>query len=98
MNEWTVFTFKLWFKVLGKLQIEKQARVLNWVTYDPEFDPANLGGGFKQWVGRGITSFCSLISVRFGLGKQDFHRYLQVRDYYNKNQGGEGMQLDLYIS
>ena len=46
-----LFTLKLWFKVLRKLQIEKQARVLNWVAYDPQFDPANLDEGFKQWLG-----------------------------------------------
>lgn len=95
LNQWTVFTLKLWFKVLRKLQIEKQARVLNWIACDPEFEPARLDGGFKQWVRRGITSFCSLISnskfqsyesisATFGLEKQDFHRYLQVRDYYIK--------------
>lgn len=95
LNQWTQFTLKLWFKVLRKLQIEKEAGVLNWIAYDPEFEPARLDGVFKQWVGRGLTSFCSLISNSefqsfktisdtFGLEKQDFHRYLQVRDYYIK--------------
>lgn len=62
LNPWTVFTLRLWFKVLKKSHNEKRARVLNWVAYDPEFKPARLDRGFKQWVGRGITSFCSLIS------------------------------------
>ena len=62
LNKWTLISLKLWFKVLRKLHIEKQARVLNWVTYDPEFELARLDGGFKQWVRRGITSFCFVLS------------------------------------
>ena len=83
LNQWTLFTVKLLFKVLRKLQLEKQARVLNWVAYDPEFEPARLDGSFKQWIRRGITSFCSLtsngkfqsykaISDSFGLEKCNF--------------------------
>lgn len=45
LNQWTRFTLKLWFKVLRKLQVEKQAGVLNWVAYDSEFE---------GWVGRGL--------------------------------------------
>ena len=90
LNRWTLFTLKLWFKVLRKLQIEKQARVLNWEAYDPEYEPARLDGGFKHWVWRGITSLSQkdnfsyqLISDTFGVEKQDFHRYLQVIACYN---------------
>ena len=65
------------------------------MAYDLEFEPARLDGSFKQWVRRGTTYFCNrtpnrefqryeVISDTFELGKQDFHRYLQVRDYYNK--------------
>lgn len=39
---------------------KKQARVLNWIACDPEFEPASMDGAFKQWVLRGITSFCLL--------------------------------------
>ena len=39
LNQWTLFTLQLWFKVLRKLQKEKQARVLNWVAFDPELLP-----------------------------------------------------------
>lgn len=41
-----------------------------------------------------------LISDTFGLEKQDFYRYLQVRDYYNKKlqTKKKGMQFDFYIS
>lgn len=95
LNQWTVFSVKLWFKVLRKLQLEKQVGILSWVAYDPEFGPARMDGRFKQWVRKGITSYCSVtsngkiqsyqtISDTFGLEKRDFYRYLQVRDYFNK--------------
>lgn len=95
LNHLTRFTLKLWFRVVRKLQIEKHARTLSWIAYDPEFVPARLDGTFKLWSLRGITSFCSLatnrgfqsyktVSDTYGLAKHDFYRYLQVRDYYNK--------------
>ena len=95
LNQWTIFSFKLWFKILKKLQLEKQARVLNWVAYDPDFVPAKLDAGFKLWTGRGIMSFCLLISKgkfqsykeisdTYGLEKQDHYKYLQIRDYLKK--------------
>ena len=34
----------------------------------------------------------------FGLEKQDFHRYLQVRDYYYKKLQVKELQFEFYIS
>ncbi len=53
---------KLWFRVLGKLQLEKWAGVLKWIVHDPDLEPARLDERFKQWVWRGITSYCSITS------------------------------------
>ena len=62
LNQWTLFTVQLWFKILRKLRLEKQAGVLSWVAYDPDFESARLDGRFKVWAIRGITSFCSVTS------------------------------------
>lgn len=102
LNNWTVFSLKLWFRALRQLQLEKQAGVLQWIAYDPDFIPARLDERFKQWSWRGITSYCSVISNgnllsyqamsdTFGLEKQDFYRYLQIRDYFNKEFKNTGM-------
>lgn len=95
LSTWTVFSLMVWFRVLKKLQLEDQTGVLSWIAFDPGFKPARVDERFKQWVWRGITSYCSVISNgklqsyqtlsnTFGLDKQDFYRYLHVRDYFNK--------------
>lgn len=95
LSTWTVFSLKLWFRILKKLQLEKHNGILSWIAFDPDFQPCTLDKRFKQWVWRGITSFSSVtsnghfmsyqtLSDTFGLDKQDFYRYLQVRDYFNK--------------
>ncbi|CCD18005.1 hypothetical protein, conserved in T. vivax, partial [Trypanosoma vivax Y486] len=95
LSTWTVFSLKLWFRILKKLQLEKHNGILSWIAFDPDFQPCTLDKRFKQWVWRGITSFSSVtsnghfmsyqtLSDTFGLDKQDFYRYLQVKDYFNK--------------
>jgi len=84
-----VFSLRVWFRVLKKLELEDQTGVLSWIAFDPDFEPARVDERFKQWVWRGIASYYSIISSgekqsyqtlsnTFGLEKQDFYRYLQV--------------------
>lgn len=59
------------------------------------FLPASHDSRFKQWVWHGITAGCSVIvkskimafdtlCKTYDLEKQDFFRYLQLRDYIGK--------------
>ena len=56
---------------------------------------AGYDKGFKQWVTRGITAWYTLVKDgelesfqnmkdKYGLDKNEFYRYLQLRDYYRK--------------
>ena len=83
---------------------EIEIRESNWSfkldSIDPGFGPAKVDERFKQWMWKGITSYCLVIfngklqsyqtlSNTFGLEKQDFYRYLQVRDYFNKESDSQ---------
>lgn len=50
---------------------------------------------FRQWAHKGVTAYCTTAKARglesfghlsnaYNLGKNDFFRYPQVRDYFNK--------------
>ena len=80
-------------------KLQKGAKLLSWPAYDPEYAPALLDDRYKQWVRLGITSICTLVKNMkidsfenlcrtYGLVKQDFHRYLQLRDFFNKKIKG----------
>lgn len=94
MDSITVFTLELWFKIVKVHRIQEDTKVLKWVGFDSNFAPARYGG-FKQWVNKGVTAWCTLekkgemegfqdMREKYGLGKQEFFRYLQLRDYYGK--------------
>lgn len=65
------------------------------MAYDRDLKPAQLDLRFKQWICKGITSYC-LISTNtnleslqhltdtHNLGKQDFGRYLQLRRHFDE--------------
>uniref|UniRef100_A0A9J7X3G9 Reverse transcriptase domain-containing protein n=1 Tax=Cyprinus carpio carpio TaxID=630221 RepID=A0A9J7X3G9_CYPCA len=52
LSTWTVFSLRVWFRVLKKLQLEDQTGVLSWIAFDPGFEPAREDERFKQWVWR----------------------------------------------
>lgn len=96
LNSCNTVSLRIWHKLLKDKKFEKNARILRWVAYDTDFTPARLDYRFKKWIEKGITSYCMMVSskglktfqqlkVRFNLEKQDFFRYLQLRNYFNKN-------------
>uniref|UniRef100_A0A3B3D4V0 Reverse transcriptase domain-containing protein n=1 Tax=Oryzias melastigma TaxID=30732 RepID=A0A3B3D4V0_ORYME len=93
---WISLPLETWFKILKDKNIEKGARILRWPVYDTEFIPANIDKGFKQWLHKGITGYWKIseknilksykqLQETYGLGKQDFFRFLQLRDYFDKH-------------
>lgn len=96
LSHWTMVPLNIWFKECKNFKLEKQARLLRWVAYDNDFKPAQLDSRFKQWTMKGITSYCTIsantglksfqhLTDTYILEKQDFFRYLQLRNHYNKN-------------
>ncbi len=94
LNQWTKVPFRIWFKECKSPLLERQSRLLRWVTCDPVFKPAKSDGRFQSWYRLGITTFSSIsskgeldgyqeISDMYGLEKCDFFRYLQTRTYFN---------------
>jgi hypothetical protein len=91
----TTFTLELWFRVIKKYRIKKETKVLRWVAFDSNFKSAEYDKGFKQWVDKGVTAWCTLekdgalesfqnMKDIYSLDKREFYRYLQLRDYYKK--------------
>lgn len=90
-----MFTLKQWFKVIKVYKIKKDINLLKWIASDSNFNPPRYDRGFKQWTTRGITAWCTLVKdeqlesfqnmkEKYNLDKQEFYRYLQLRDYYLK--------------
>lgn len=81
------------------LKIQGETRLLLWPACDPSFGPAMNDNSFAQWVNKGVTALCLLVDIRefidfktmsdrYGLGRHDFYRYLQLRHYFDKNVKG----------
>ena len=98
-SQWVNLSLKIWLEVINRFQLQKEAKLLSWPAYDPEYKPASLDNRYKQWVQLGITSICTLIkngdvdsfenlSKTYDLTKQDFYRYLQLRDFFTKKIKG----------
>lgn len=98
-NHCVSFTIKKWLEVVKKFQLHKQVKILSWPAYNPHFAPATLDHGYKRWTQIGITALCKIISKGeldsfqhlsqlFNLERQDFYRYLQVRNFFTKEIRG----------
>ena len=92
----TSFTLDIWYTIVKQLKIGKELSLLKWIAYDEEFRPGRLDLRFRRWVELGVTAMCLLIrqgemrsfeeiKKACDLTNQDFFRYLQIRDYYNKS-------------
>jgi len=99
MDPITLFTLELWFKIVEIHKIQEDINILKWVAFDSNFVPARQDEGFKRWVTKGITAWCTLekkgelesfqdMKDKYDLGKHDFYRYLQLRDYYRRHIRG----------
>lgn len=98
LNPLVSFTLSIWFDVIKQLNLSTQIKKLRWVAYDTDFVPNSMDSRFKFWMNRGITAFCRLIQnnrlhsfqtirEKYNLEKQDFFRYLQLRQYFLKEMG-----------
>lgn len=91
------YTLNIWYGTVKESSIGKELGLLKWVTFDEKFRPGKLDFGFKNWTEKGITAICLLtrrgefksfeeLKREYNLTNKDFFfRYLQVRDYFNKN-------------
>lgn len=95
INPITIYTLKVWFSIIKKYKIQVDINSLKWEAYHSNFKPARYNKGFKRWTAKGITAWCVLvkdgqlesfqnIKEKYDLDKQEFYRYLQLRDYYMK--------------
>lgn len=95
MSTITQFTLKMWYDVIHQHKLEPDLRVLRWPAYDKDFTPNTQDQRFKQWISSGVTALCTVIrggrfmsfqemKDKFLLSNQDHFRYLQLRDYFNK--------------
>lgn len=68
---------------------------MSWFAFDDRFTPGINDKGFKQWERKGITAICTMVEWgkpqsfeklrdRFGLNEHEQYRYLQIKDYYEK--------------
>lgn len=57
----TRFTLKLWFHIIKKYKIQKDANLLKWVAYDSNFKPTTYDKRLKPWTIKGITAWCVLV-------------------------------------
>ena len=87
------FTILTWFEVVKKLNLNNQIQILKWAAYDSDFTPNQLDSSFKSWSQKGMTAYCRILDKntlpsfhtlqqKYGLGKGDFFRYLQLRQYF----------------
>lgn len=105
--KWIVTPLNIWHRKLRDLKFERNARILRWVSLDPDFTPAELDSRFGCWTDRGITSYYKIssdtglesfqrLSEMYNLEKCDFFRYLQLRHHFDKDIktiGEEGTNL-----
>ena len=90
----TSFTLVVWVRVVQKYKI-KDINQLKWLAFNSNFKPKEYDRGFKTWVTKGITAWCTLeekeelerfqnMKDKYDLVKHDFQRYSQLTDYYKK--------------
>lgn len=95
LNSVTQFTLKIWFNLIRKYKLEKELGLIRWIAYDKGFTPGSMDQRFKQWIPTGLTAMCTLIKdgnfmsfqeikQKYDLSNQDHYRYLQIRDFLNK--------------
>lgn len=92
----------------------EEVKILKWCCYDPDFAPNKMDANYRVWVGRGLSSYCTLFNQStlksfqmlkrlHGLNNSDFFRYLQIRHHQNSNmlksqKAFENSLLKVFIS
>lgn len=86
----------MWKGIVKEYKLEKDIKILSWCAYDSDFPPNKLDPRFKLWIKKAITSLSGitqeneimsfqLLKEKFSLEKEDFYRYLQLRNYHSQN-------------
>ncbi len=94
-NPWLKFQLKIWNTIKTEYKLQDKLWIIRWFAYDPDFKPNQLDLRFKTWTSKGMTTFYSLtnkgllkdfqtLRSELSLEQQDFYRYLQLLNYFNK--------------
>uniref|UniRef100_A0A146S7T5 Reverse transcriptase n=1 Tax=Fundulus heteroclitus TaxID=8078 RepID=A0A146S7T5_FUNHE len=95
-----------WNEIIKKCKLGELSNILRWCAYDSEFVPNKYDDRFKRWISKGLTTYHSFIhkgafssfetlKTKYGLGQDDFYRYLQIRHYFHQNLKTVYEQKDL---
>lgn len=95
LNPIALFSLEIWFSIIKQSKLKNSHKMLRWIALDNSFKPGQYDSVFKDWIHRGLTAFSLIakndkvmsfqeLKTRFDLKNTDLFRYLQVRDYYNK--------------
>lgn len=95
INPWLEHTLKIWHKVIKICEIENMLKNFRWCAFDTDFQPNKSDKRFLTWIEKGLTTYLSFthkgilhsfqfLQTEFGLEQTDFFRFLQLRDYFNK--------------
>lgn len=88
-------SLKLWNRIIQQNNLKDAVGLLRWCGYDQDFTPNQLDTRFKEWTPQGLTAYCTFLhkgnvkdfqtlKASHGLNKNDFFRFLQVRNYIEK--------------
>lgn len=95
LNPIALFSLRIWLSLIKKFNLKNDQKLLKWAALDKNFKPAMYDPVFKEWSKKGLTAFCVAtknnkmksfqeLKLVFDLRNQDLFRYLQLRDYFNK--------------
>ncbi len=95
LDSTTRFTLELWFTMVRKYNLERETKILTWMAYNPKFKPGTIDSSFEHWINEGITAISTMtdwgkikgflnLKKDYGLEDYDQFRYLQVRDFFEK--------------
>lgn len=86
---------EFWFEFARQFKLSKDQKVLRWIAFDTQFKPGENDATFKQWATKGIRAICTVVEneelltfqtlkEKFSLTNRDLFRYIQFRDYFNR--------------
>lgn len=85
---------KIWTRIRDEYKLNNRLQIIQWCAYDPDFKPNTIDKGFKSWIFKGITTYCSLtekgnfknfekLREDSDLERTDFYRFLQLRNRFD---------------
>lgn len=83
---------EFWFEFARQFKLSKDQKVLRWIGFDT---PGESDATFKQWATKGFRAICTImeneelltfqtLKEKFSLTNRDLFRYIQFRDYFNR--------------